>query len=186
MLENKQIIIDGVDVSGCEFLRNCIIPDNYGCKIDDSLCCDVGNCYYKQLKAKEQECEELKKKLKPKLKNAHCAYFEGQTGLCKAKEFSRCNPVGCRLYTIDELSTIVDLQSELDQLKAENEELKNFHINLVGVKECEIKELTKYKQALAEIKEIAYELTNEEYTDFIEGKQKQILQKIREVEDERI
>jgi hypothetical protein len=48
-----------------------------------------------------------------------------------------------------------DYKAELDQLKAENEELKNFHINLVGVKECEIKELVKYKQALTEIKEIA-------------------------------
>jgi hypothetical protein len=36
----------------------------------------------------------------------------------------------------------------------ECEELKNFHINLVGVKECEIKELFKLKQTLAEIKEI--------------------------------
>ena len=27
------------------------------------------------------------------------------------------------------------------ELKAENEQLKNFHINLVGVKECEIREL---------------------------------------------
>ena len=40
------------------------------------------------------------------------------------------------------------------------------------------------KQTLAEIKEIAYELTNEEYTDFIESKQKQILQKISESEVE--
>ena len=67
------------------------------------------------------ECERLKKKLNPKLKNAHCAYFEGQTGLCKTKEFTKCNPVNCKLYTIDELSTIVDLQQQLDQLKAENE-----------------------------------------------------------------
>ena len=58
-MTNKQIIIDSVDVSGCEFLRNCIIPDNYGCKIDDSLCCDVGNCYYKQFKRKEQECQQI-------------------------------------------------------------------------------------------------------------------------------
>ena len=41
-----------------------------------------------------------------------------------------------------------------EELKAENEELKNFHINLVGVKECEIKELLKLKATLAEIKEI--------------------------------
>ena len=43
------------------------------------------------------------------------------------------------------------------------------------------KQLKQLKQTLAEIKEIAYELTNEEYTGFIEGKQKQILQKISEV-----
>ena len=34
-------------------------------------------------------------------------------GLCKAKEFVKCNPVNCKLYTIDELSTIVDLQEQL-------------------------------------------------------------------------
>jgi len=32
-----------------------------------------------KLKRKEQECERLKNKLNPKLKNAHCTYFEGQT-----------------------------------------------------------------------------------------------------------
>ena len=33
--------------------------------------------------------------------------------------------------------------------------LRNFHINLVGVKECDIRELLKLKQTLAEIKKIA-------------------------------
>lgn len=56
----EEITIDGVNVAGCEFLRNFIIPDNYGCKIDDSLCCDVGNCYYKQLQRLKQENEKLK------------------------------------------------------------------------------------------------------------------------------
>ena len=81
------------------------------------------------------------------------------------------------------------------ELKAENEELKNFHINLVGVKECEIKELLKLKQTLTEIKEIAEKccimqaiLDCENYDDCTqcgrtsdgEGIQ-QILQKISEV-----
>lgn len=118
-MTNKQIIIDGVDVSKCEFLKY----DGIGCGIDENYCRGA-NCYFKQLKRKEQECEKLKARLKPKLKNAHCVYFEGQTGICKAKEFTKCNPVNCKLYTIDELSTIVDLQTQLDQLKAENEELK--------------------------------------------------------------
>ena len=66
-MTDKQIIIDGVDVSGCEHLYkeiDCLAH------IDFSECCEGYNpsygycpntdCYYKQLKAKEQECEELK------------------------------------------------------------------------------------------------------------------------------
>ena len=59
-MTDKQIIIDGCDVSGCvQFIQ------------EEKDCCDLGgnckgwtNCYYKQLKRKEQECEELKAKCK--------------------------------------------------------------------------------------------------------------------------
>lgn len=68
--------------------------------------------------------KELISNLKPKLKNAHCVYFEGQTGLCQAKEFKKCNPMNCELYTIDELSTILDLQDKLQAKEQECEELK--------------------------------------------------------------
>ena len=53
-MTDKQIISDGVDVAGCVRLQ------------DDEISCDLGgeckgwgNCYYKQLKRKEQELEEL-------------------------------------------------------------------------------------------------------------------------------
>ena len=59
--KKEEIIINDVNVAECEFLRHCVIPDNEGCKIDDSLCCDVGNCYYKQIKRLQEENEELKK-----------------------------------------------------------------------------------------------------------------------------
>lgn len=67
-----QIIISGVDVSGCEYLK----PYNYGTQF--SCCCDNSkpstptritgrggcmynlNCYYKQLARKTQECKKLK------------------------------------------------------------------------------------------------------------------------------
>lgn len=74
------------------------------------------------------------------------------------------------------------------ELKAENEVLKNFHINLVGVHECDIKELLKLKQTLVEIKEIAefsyrpYRVCGE-YNNCCEIVAK-ILSKISEVEDE--
>ena len=58
------------------------------------------------------------------IKNAHCVYFEGQTGLCKAKEFTKCNPVNCKLYTIDDLSTILELQEKLQAKELECESLK--------------------------------------------------------------
>ena len=54
-MTNKQVIIDRVNVAGCVRLQ------------DDEISCDLGgeckgweNCHYKQLKRKEQECEELK------------------------------------------------------------------------------------------------------------------------------
>lgn len=168
----EKIMIDGVDVSECEYW----VPGGLGyCRIglwanDGTHICECEpNCYYKQLARKTEECEKLKEKLNPKLKNAHCAYFEGQTGLCRAKEFKRCNPVNCNLYTIDELSTILDLQQQLQaekqkvkELQAENEELKKELINSSGTLTDKIraevftdlqKENDRYKQALGEIKE---------------------------------
>ena len=102
-MTDKPIIIDGVDVSGCKKYEHEIVRCNATLKnmcFCGGRCTDKKNadCYFKQLKRKEQE---------------------------------------------------------YDNLKAENEELRNFHINLVGVKECDIRELLKLKQTLTEIKEIA-------------------------------
>ena len=60
-MTDKQIIIDGCDVSGCEYhslnKNNCSL-----CSLSNNLICSYKPfCYYKQLKAKEQECEEYAK-----------------------------------------------------------------------------------------------------------------------------
>ena len=97
---------------------------------EEDLRCDFyPNCYYKQLKRKEQECEKANK-------NAQDTYdlFQAQMESFNILQGEK-----------------IKLETQLDQLKKENEELKNFHINLVGVKECEIKELLKLK-----FKEIYY------------------------------
>ena len=91
------------------------------------------NKYKQQLKAKEQECEELKDKLINLL---------GKEGLRQSeKEF---------------------YEQQLDQLKAENEELKRQHqgdkglITATGKMNYELlQEYDKLKTALTEIKEIA-------------------------------
>lgn len=70
MTDKEKIIIDGVNVSQCEFYIY-YSSDRYPhrCGIHKDMfgipaCCDVAdcckNCYFKQLKHKEQECEELK------------------------------------------------------------------------------------------------------------------------------
>ena len=71
---SKEIIVNGVDVSGCEKQGETVagITCGNGERIrlaneiitKHKLCKDNPNCVYKQLKAKEQECEELKGRLK--------------------------------------------------------------------------------------------------------------------------
>ena len=65
-MTDKQIIIDGVDVSECSYF-NCTdehycdeCSSEFGC----AICDERTICYYKQLKRKEQECEKLYIQLK--------------------------------------------------------------------------------------------------------------------------
>ena len=68
-MENKKKIIDGVDVSGCELYRDdngVFAPDGTAertelCYLTNDYCGNRLNCYYKQLKRKEQECDVLRK-----------------------------------------------------------------------------------------------------------------------------
>ena len=76
-MTDKQIIIDGVDVSGCDFLAKeddyCSYSGEYkhykgqcGCS-DEEMCKDHPNCFYKkalkQLKRKEQALDEIEEYL---------------------------------------------------------------------------------------------------------------------------
>ncbi len=64
MTDKEQIIIDGVDVSGCILRRrkepNCTVCNGYSSKVFEFDCSDFKNCYFKQLARKTQEYEELK------------------------------------------------------------------------------------------------------------------------------
>ena len=171
-MTDKQIIIDGCNVSGCGFYHSetgteCHIALAFAEEYTDDnhtyfKCEQNPNCYFKQLKylekafdyrektyltnlnnladeakflreklhSKEQECEELKEKLdyfkkcNKDLDNYIPAFRMGEFGYIKKSEV---------------------LTSELEQLKAENEKLK---------------------QTLAEIKEIA-EDTKDKFYDAI-------------------
>ena len=57
-MTDKPIMINGVDVAGCEYLglyKECKLKCGSCYPID---CSDNPNCYYKQLKRKEQECQQ--------------------------------------------------------------------------------------------------------------------------------
>ena len=67
MTDKEQIIIDGVDVSGCLFYQS-NFEEDYDVKIkhfcsnwhNSCESANNSNCYFKQLARKTQECEELK------------------------------------------------------------------------------------------------------------------------------
>lgn len=67
-MTNNKVIIDGVDVSKCEYYMGGTYGYCNACKDDidgasETPCKDYDCCYYKQLQRKTQECEKLKKEL---------------------------------------------------------------------------------------------------------------------------
>ena len=135
-MTDKQIIIDGVDVSGCKKYEREIVRCNATLKnmcFCGGRCTDKKNadCYFKQLKRKEQELQE-----------------------------AMDNYVQLDLQRVKEYNELVELYKAKEQ-------------------EC-----NKYKQTLAEIKEIAEDF----YLDGEHVKDKylaqEILQKIRKCDEE--
>ena len=134
-MTDKQIIIDGVDVSGCKKYEHEIVRCNATLKnmcFCGGRCTDRNNayCYFKQLKRKEQKCEELEKDLH---KN-----FEEK----------------------DKLHLIIDRLLEAsgyDTNTASAEDFEDVYENM----RYEKQQLEQLKQTLAEIKEICNEYQKE-------------------------
>ena len=160
-MTDKQIIIDGVDVSGCKYyLFREQQPKGERCCGMGLVDCNGNDCLYKKYKRKEQECERLKAE-------RDSWHYQWE----KRYEIGEC------------------LSDKLDQLKAENEAWQKDLATMDAVKETVIAQYKALKQTLTEIKEIAEELKNfyEELgkcEDLTVVRLKQILQKISEVENE--
>ena len=178
-MSKEQIIIDGVDVSGCvQFIQ------------EEKDCCDLGgnckgwtNCYYKQLKRKEQECKKksweignLGYKIKNQRKEINIRLE--QLDQLKA-ELTRAN---CQIADNEILQC--DMREAIEELKAENDELKDLNTRLDNQREEYWKKYQKLKQTLTEIKEIAEKCRSSLYGYDQERYPKQILQKISEVTNE--
>lgn len=103
-MNEKEIIIDGVNVAGCNYLN--IIPQGDGrvfkaCnkRLKYSICSNNPDCYYKKLQRKGQECEKFRKA------NDEKNEFLQKLGISSTGEFHR-------------------IKHYIDKIIAENEELK--------------------------------------------------------------
>ena len=111
-MTDKQIIIDA---SKCEWRTGVEHCGNYECMLNK--CCDYNCDWYKrrkleqQLKAKDQECEELKEGYS-ELTDIVSSYMDDFTGYNE------------ELGGFDIVLCVKELMEQLDQLKAENDGLK--------------------------------------------------------------
>lgn len=159
-MENKEIYIDCVDVSGCKNLMQGIVP--FGCMEDRKTCSCMNNpnCLYKQLKRKEQECEELKKIIN-EAKNSKL-------------DLKRQNE---------------ELQKENERLREEREKAKNYNLEYGQLLIKATNKNNKLSKTITEIKEIAKENIRIADLEGLNGVYRrglatQILQKISELENE--
>ena len=175
-MTDKQIIIDGIKTSKVDFTDNFSI-ELTNCNIEERK--QIGGRYFDIILRKEQECKNNKiaHQMELDIYNQECLNLQ------------------------EELKETFE---QLDQLKAENEELKEkfsyFHhpdVEFIQERNAfinEIKKNNKLKQTLAEIKKLAGEYIeiyfpgyydegteNDVVTEFAN----KILQKISEVEDEK-
>lgn len=95
-----KIIIDGVDVSGCEYFDK---NEYYTCTSENTFDCEeCPICYYKQLQRKEQECEELKqnniqlnnKFLREEIKNAELTVKIHNFARANSRQADNANSLG--------------------------------------------------------------------------------------------
>lgn len=121
-MTDKQIIIDGVDVSECSWYKQGatgMICADWSLSND---CSRNLNCYYKQLKRKEQECEILKEKLEQQkgYTVSYKSYVYEQKKQLKAEN----EKLKLQATSLNYTNEIATLETENKHLINENEKLK--------------------------------------------------------------
>ena len=189
MTDKEQIIIDGVDVSGCRYGE--IEKDVFKCSCEYNVrsasmfCKDNPNCHYKLYKRKEQEYEELRQ-----YHNKCCEEFEKEKqnlidrynqfskdffigkyckkeycDLLKAKE-QECEELKRKLSNQEQLyqneieiynESCLQLRQENDDLYLERLALNTANSGINSLLEIKEQENDRYRKALEEIEEYAKE-----------------------------
>ena len=176
-MTDKQIIIDGVDVSGCgqiidDYQQANRITGKYehfynicecGCRsveFYNLYCKDNPNCYYKKWQRKEQECEELQQ-----YHNKCCEEFEKEKKewLEKYNQVSRdfyngkyCNAEKCQ--QLDQLKA--EVKSKTEYIQEQREIINHYSKEIEMYKKCQGKRASKREEEL--------KAENEKYSLFIE------------------
>ena len=165
MTNKEQIIIDGVDVSKCEFLiKNeyenlcrCIKSNLFGGiefvkNAEKGHCQDNPNCYFKQLVRKTQECEEILKSWSAHLelwKDDLLKENERLKQECEELEKNLKNEKKAAKIEIETYNnSCLQLQQENDELYLERNVLNTANSGLNSVLEMKEQELNRYRKAL--------------------------------------
>lgn len=164
--DKEQIIIDGVDVSGCRYGE--IEKDVFKCSCEYNVrsasmfCKDNPNCHYKLYKRKEQEYEELRQ-----YHNKCCEEFEKekQNLIDRYNQFSKDFFIGkyCKKEYCDLLKA---KEQECEELKREIDLYKTWY----RAKHDDIRNLLgSYRKALEEIETVTKinceEICGRKFTD---------------------
>ena len=171
-MTDKQIIINGVDVCGCIYYADGKCTNS---QMIQSNCKNVAVCYYKEYKAKEQECEELKEKVKK----------YGEINEQETKDYAELKAENEELKKYKD---VVDKLAGMQVILTNEEKMPMLYEN---AKDLKLKQLSK---TLIDIKEIAKKTLNMvDYKTYFKRDNKslkqegfkalnEILQKISEVE----
>lgn len=171
MTDKEQIIIDGVDVSQCEFYIY-YSSDRYPhrCGIHRDMfgmpaCCDVAdcckNCYYKQLQ--KEKFENLNNR--QIVESAENLIYENSELYKNLKEKEQeCEQIkekyeALKLENQEGYEIVAELKHECEELKEQDyKNLKIIHSDFNQIKSLRA-ENTRYRKALEEIEEVCMEDT---------------------------
>ena len=119
-MTKEPIMIDDVDVAECQYLYFAIedsiidYKEYPRCSIGEAFtnnACKNSNCYYKQLKRKEEECERLKKEIDIK----SCANIELSLELKKYENaINKIEEIAYNNCEISEMEQIIMIIGGLD------------------------------------------------------------------------
>ena len=201
-MTDKQIIIDSVDITNCIHRATnklCGDIDPY-CRCYTGSCNDISNCYYKQLKRKEQECERLKEE-----RDSWHYQWEKRYEICESLsdvidelrgqlDQLKAENDTLKQYKASKQASYESMQREWNQAVNENRELKSDNKHLNGLLNQALKELEEHREALEKVrevctkyKEICANCEGDEYIDCVdctEGGEAQVAIKVLQICDE--